>query len=278
MTTLETGENIYSVNGVEIHVCQIGDPNAPPLLMIHGIHDRWESWTPIIHELSSSYNLFMPDLRGHGRSSKPERGYELSDYAADIDGVIQALGLQSVLVVGHSLGALTAAYLAADYPQRVRAAVLEDPPASFNGATRERMQRLLDAKRSSEEDAYSLFQELHPELGEERWQDQASRLLDTADGPFESIIAWAEQERSEEIAAAISRVHCPTLLLQADPQYGGVLRDADAATVRSSLSNGELRSFEGTGHSIHKERPREFADTLIAFLGRYRQPSSDKPA
>jgi N-formylmaleamate deformylase len=270
MTVPARHEQLYPGNGIDIHVCQMGDPEKPPLLMIHGIYDRWESWSRTVDQLMTEYRLFLVDLRGHGRSSKPATGYEPIDYAADMAGVIRAIGLESVPVIGHSLGAITTAYLAADYPELVHAAVLEDPPGQFGSSSGIRMQPMLDAKRGTEEQTYNFFKEMGPDLGEERWRDQTFRLRDTADGPFEIIIQWATTGNAPDIFEAMKRIKCPTLLMQADPEAGGVLPDEAAQHIVTNLSQGEHQKFPGVGHNIHKDRPAEFATAAMEFLQKHR--------
>lgn len=270
MTATPKHEQTYPGAGTDIHVCQMGDPAKPPLLMIHGIYDRWESWSRSVEYFLEEYRLFLVDLRGHGRSSKPASGYEPTDYAADMAGVIRAIGLESVPVVGHSLGAVTTAYLAADYPELVQVAVLEDPPGQFGSASGIRMQPMLDAKHGTEEETYNFFKELGPNLGEERWRDQTFRLRDTADGPFEIIVQWAETGNAPDLLGTMKRIKCPTLLMQADPDAGGVLNDEMAAKVLANLSRGEHQTFPNTGHNIHKDKPEEFARAAMAFLRKHR--------
>jgi N-formylmaleamate deformylase len=263
-------EQTYPGDGVAIHVCQMGDADKPPLLMIHGIYDEWESWSPVVDAFMSEYRLILVDLRGHGRSDKPETGYHPADYAADMASVIQALGLELISVVGHSLGAVTTAWLAADFPELVRAIVLEDPPGRFSVESGSRMTSMLALKHAPEDAVYRHFQEIGPHLGEARWRDQTRRLRNTADGPFAVIGEWAESGELPDVLATLSRVACPALLMQADPEVGGVLPDDVASQAIANLRNGELQTFPGVGHSIHKDAPDDFARAAMTFLSRHR--------
>ena len=270
MSFSERDERLIPANGVNVHVCLMGDPGKPPMMMIHGIYDQWESWSMVVEDFMTEYRLILVDLRGHGRSDKPVRGYAPADYAADMAGVIRALGLTSIPVIGHSLGAVTTAYLAADYPELVSVAVLEDPPGRFDPASASRMQPMLDAKRATEDETYAFFKEIGPTLGKERWRDQTRRLRNTADGAFEVILEWAETGQAPDILGTMMRIQCPTLLMQSDPNAGGVLPDDVARQIATNLPHGDHQQFPGTGHNIHKDQPQVFARAVMEFLSKRR--------
>jgi N-formylmaleamate deformylase len=262
-------EQACSVNGINIHVCRMGDTGKPPVLMIHGIYDEWESWEPVVDQFMEEYRLVIVDLRGHGRSDKPDQGYTPTDYAADMAGVIETLELAPVPVIGHSLGAVTTAFLAADYPERVKACVLEDPPGRFDSSTASRIKPMLEIKHRPEAEVYEFFREIGPSLGEARWRDQARRLKNTADGPFVELFDPA-QEAPPNVLETMKSVQCPALLMQADPEAGGVLPDELAELALQNLPNGEIQRFPGVGHSIHKDTPAAFADAAMSFLRQHR--------
>lgn len=270
MTVSGIDEQLVPGSGVQINLRAIGDPEKPPLLLIHGIYDEWSSWNLVYDDFAAEYRVYAVDLRGHGKSDKPERGYEPTDYAADIASVIRTLGLSDIPVIGHSLGAVTTGYLAADYPALVKAVVLEDPPGRFDSNTGSRITPMLEIKRGTEEETYTFFKEIGPNLGEARWRDQTRRLRNTADGPFEVIIEWAERGYSPDIVGTMGRVQCPALLMQSDPEAGGVLPDDLAGEIVAKLPNGEHQKFHGVGHNIHKDAPSEFARSAMEFLHKHR--------
>jgi pimeloyl-ACP methyl ester carboxylesterase len=101
---------------------------GPPLVLLHGIGSRAASWLPVAPMLGERFHLYAPDLRGHGESDKPDRGYGIPDYAADLAALLDTLGLERPLVLGHSLGSLVALEWAAGHPGRAARIALEDPP------------------------------------------------------------------------------------------------------------------------------------------------------
>ena len=113
-------------NGMHIHYYRTGG-DKPPLVLSHGATDSGLCWTRVARVLESNYDLILPDARGHGSSDAPPSGYASSDRAADLAGLIDALGLQRPAIGGHSMGAATTLRLVADYPDLASCAVLEDP-------------------------------------------------------------------------------------------------------------------------------------------------------
>lgn len=253
-------------NGIRLHVVQGGDARQPPLLLLHGIAERAESWEPVTNELAQQFWLIMPDLRGHHQSDWPETGYALGDYAADVLGVLDAFRINTAFVLGHALGAVIAMVLAVQSPERVRAVVLEDPPSEQNDhAQHTWLGALLSAKHGTPRQTYVALQGMHPEYGEAEWRRRAEWLRATADGPF---LAWRQRPNAEGCFNAIlPRIPHPVLLLQADPRNGGVLAPAAVQQACESHARCRVVRFPDTGPAIHRERPAEFVAAAIRFFG-----------
>ena len=83
---------------------------------------------PVARALEADYDVIMPDSRGHGSSSAPEHGYSYDNLAADVLGFFDALNLSNAILVGHSMGGMTAAVAASLNPKRLCGVVLVDPP------------------------------------------------------------------------------------------------------------------------------------------------------
>jgi pimeloyl-ACP methyl ester carboxylesterase len=114
--------------GVRLHVRQVVDPPAPPIVLLHGLGVAGTVFQAFARRLLPYLAVVAPDLRGHGKSDAPPTGYAPVDYALDIAEMIQD-GLPSPIpVAGHSLGALVALQLADLRPDLVAWLVLLDPP------------------------------------------------------------------------------------------------------------------------------------------------------
>jgi 3-oxoadipate enol-lactonase len=102
-----------------------GSPEAPPLVLLHGLGEGAADWDGVAPAFGRSRRVYAPDLRGHGRSDWPG-DYSVELMAADVAGFLDALRLDRVDLIGHSMGGLVGYLLAGDHPARVRRLVLED--------------------------------------------------------------------------------------------------------------------------------------------------------
>ncbi len=102
--------------------------SGPPVLLVHGIGSSGNSWESVLPGLSVSFTPITIDLRGHGDSGKPDTGYLYDNYIADLDGVLDHLGIAHPLIMGHSLGGIVTLWWAAKHPGRAAGLVVVDSP------------------------------------------------------------------------------------------------------------------------------------------------------
>ena len=127
-----------AVNGIELHYRTVGA--GPPLLLLHGFGWSGEEWDRFIPLLAKDFTLVIPDLRGHGRSSRPKGDFLQRDAAVDILALVELLGLTRIAAVGHSAGA-NALYLAAVLqPERFASLVVIGAQHEFTESNRRGMQ------------------------------------------------------------------------------------------------------------------------------------------
>jgi len=124
------------VAGGALAAVAIGPPDAPPLLAVHGITANAFAWLPVAAALDGRARLIAPDLRGRAGSASLPPPYGTASYVADLLALLDHLGLARPVAVGHSLGAYVIARLAAEHPDRVRAAVLVDGGLTLPDAER----------------------------------------------------------------------------------------------------------------------------------------------
>ena len=117
---------VCETNGINIHYTRTGG-NKLPLILLHGLMTNGLCWTGLAHVLEKEYDIIMPDARGHGNSSVPDFGYRYEDHANDVVGLINALRLPPPILLGHSMGGMTAAVVASRNPNLLRGLVLADP-------------------------------------------------------------------------------------------------------------------------------------------------------
>jgi pimeloyl-ACP methyl ester carboxylesterase len=260
-------------NGLSIHYYRTGGAK-PPLLLAHGISDNGLCWTRVARVLARDYDLIMVDLRGHGRSDKPLSGYNLSDHAADLAGVIEGLELGQTAVMGHSLGAGTAAILAAEYPQLITCTVLEDP-TWFDPQSGDLEQRsagikafgvyLQQIKALPVETITGIGLEMNPGWSAEEfpaWVESKKQVsIHAFDLDPTPMAAWQDVAR---------RIQSPTLVITADVQAGepgsAIVTPQVAAAAAALNDKISTATIPGAGHNIRREQFEPFLALVRQFL------------
>src|SRR5215472_946998 len=120
------GRTIHSPEGADIFVRWGGAGTV--VVLVHGYAENSDSWAPLAADLMKDHTVVVPDLRGIGRSSKPETGYDKKMQAKDIRAVVTRLGFDKTVVVAHDIGNMVAYAYAAMYPDKVERLVVMDAP------------------------------------------------------------------------------------------------------------------------------------------------------
>jgi UDP-N-acetylglucosamine 3-dehydrogenase len=265
MTTWPAADVV--VNGVRIHYHRSGG-TKPPLVLAHGFSDNGLCWTRAARVLERDYDVIMYDARGHGLSEAPEAGYTDADRAADLVGLIRALGLERPAVMGHSMGASTAAVAAATYPDAIGRVILEDPPWRTEIESEERAATLkewrasiVEQKHMSREALIARCREEHPTWDETilgSWAESKRQLSLNVFGGF-----GGQRTPWQETAAQIS---CPTLLITADPDLGAIVKSEVTEEAAEMNANIKAVHVDGAGHSIRREAFEPFMQAVLEFL------------
>lgn len=247
-----------------IFVHRFGNPDRPPLVLVHGLTDDGSTWPDAIDRWGTDWDIHAVDQRGHGRSARftPDDVRESHRiWVDDLRTVVTALGRPAV-VVGHSLGGLVALRLALQAPELINALVVEDPahPRAADAPDPQfvaEQQAFLSAfpehadseiERMRRETSWS-DTELRP------WAESKARVdpLMIERGLFLGDSAWEE---------LFQRLTVPTLLLL--PEDGGM--GPDESGYRNPLV--ERVVIAGAGHCIRRDQPARFYEAVDAFLSR----------
>jgi len=116
---------------VRLHVVAAGPATGRPVLLLHGFPELWYSWHGVMAELARhGYRAMAPDLRGYNRSEKPPDpdAYSGARYEEDVLGLLDALGIERVLLAGHDVGGGVAWRLVFEHPERIERAVILSSP------------------------------------------------------------------------------------------------------------------------------------------------------
>jgi N-formylmaleamate deformylase len=259
-------------NGLRLHFTRTGG-DQPPIVLAHGVTDAGPCWTPVAEALAAEYDVIMVDARGHGHSDAPERGYGPADQAADLAGVITALGLEHPAVLGHSMGAATALVLAGTYPDLPGAILLEDPPAWWTDrtATAEATERLAGMR----ERFIGLKQKTREELlagqraEQPGWSDaELDPWADAKQRFSPSVLSVLDEDNAAGIdwPVILSRITCPALLITADPALGAIVTAESAAILQALVPHLEIAHVPGAGHNIRRDQFGRYRELVRGFL------------
>ena len=113
--------NSFISQRLRLNYVDWGNPDAPPLLLVHGGRDHARSWDWVAEELRNDWHIIAPDLRGHGDSAwSPDGSYEMSTFVYDMAQLIHQLNLAPVSIIAHSMGGNIATRYAGLFPENVR--------------------------------------------------------------------------------------------------------------------------------------------------------------
>lgn len=261
-----------------------GPANGPPLLLLHGLANRWQTFVSLIPTLSQRWQVIAPDFRGHGGSDRAEEPYRLRDYAEDTWHLVRSLPEPAVLV-GHSSGGAVALWLATLVPEKVRAVVVadwiyadslsEDGVRSLFAAYRELARSgagLDDMTRALADVPIGTpgeggIQRIGdvPFMDEEALRSYAETLQHVDPGVFTSAIDGRLAEGYDP-DTLLAQVRVPVLILQGDPERGGLLTDGEVERALSHLRVGRAVMIEDVGHDMHQEQVVPVLRALTEFL------------
>ena len=285
----------FSSQRLTLSYCEWGQPDAPPLVLVHGGRDQKRSWDRVAGELSQSYRVIAPDLRGHGQSDWVSDGdYTIMDFVYDLRSLITHLEIEKFTLIGHSLGGNIALRYAGLLPETIEQLVaLEGLGPS---------PRML-----AERQATPIPQRLHEWL--EQRQKMSARtpriMADVAtaqarmQAAFEHLpedlihhltvtggkqnqdgtVSWAYDPAGmgrspadlthDQVVHLWGRITCPTWLVYgADSWASNPAEDGRA----KAFQNATVSLIDQAGHWLHHDQYDVFMRQLHDFLGR---PSSD---
>jgi pimeloyl-ACP methyl ester carboxylesterase len=247
---------------VQLHVRRVVEPEAPPVLLLHGLGVGGAVWQAFARRLLPHLAAVAPDLRGHGQSDAPPAGYAAVDYAADLLELIADLQLPTPLpVIGHSLGALVALELGELAPGIVSWLALLDPP--LDPALRNsEVPTVYELRHAPLGELEEYLLSRNPAGGQLLAQSLAALFRQASDGAFEAMLERREHRPPH--------VGVPWLVVQADPENGGILGDAAAAALGAT----RLTKIQAGSHAVHASHPAEVAEAILRFGGYGSSPMS----
>jgi pimeloyl-ACP methyl ester carboxylesterase len=258
-----------------------------PVVLVHGWGDTSETWQFVIDQLPRTRTWVAMDMRGFGRTQRPDDGYWFPDYLADLDALVDHLSPDAPLdLVGHSMGGNIVMLYAGARPQRVRKVVSLEafglPRTNAEQAPERYAEWLDEVKRGSQFSTYDTYDQFMRVLARRNPRTPADRLEFVArswarQGENGRIELWADPKHKrvnpvlyqrDQSEACWRAIVAPLLLVFAEEseltkRMGDEIKEE---RLRAQFANLTLEMMRGAGHMIHHERPEETAALLDRFL------------
>jgi len=270
-------KTIHSPEAADIFVRWGG--KGPVVVLIHGYAENSDSWAPLAADLMKDHAVVVPDLRGIGKSSKPESGYDKKTQAKDIRAVVTELGCDKTFVVAHDIGNMVAYAYAAMYPDKVERLVVMDAPIpgidpwneillnpavwhfNFHGPDAERL--VAGRERIYFDRIWNDFT-ADPSKPDEATRDFFAATYAQPGGMragFAQFTAFSQDAKDNKIFEQV-KLTMPVLAVGGEKSFGPL----QAVIMRHVATNVQEAVVAGSGHWLMEERPADTVTLIRNFL------------
>lgn len=251
------------VNELDIHVLVDGPPGAAPLVLLHSLGTNAHVWDPQAEVLARSFRVIRPDMRGHGLTTCTPGPYSIAMLAADLAGLLAAMGVGRAHIGGISIGGMVAQAFVARYQEAAESLILCDtalaiPPAEnwLARAATVRAQGMGVIKEAV------LANWVTPGfIGSTETAGLAAMLLRT---PVEGYAGGCEAIAAADLSAGTAGLQLPALVIVGDQDKPTPLAAAQA--LQSAIAGAGLSIIEGAAHIPTVEKPDEVTAAMVQFL------------
>ena len=280
---------IYFSQRLRLHYVDWGNPDAPPLILLHGGRDHCRNWDWVARRLRADWHVIAPDLRGHGDSEwSKSANYGTAGYVYDLAQLIHQLKVSPVTIVSHSLGGSITMRYAGVAPETVKRIVaiegLGRSPRSLTETAKKTIdQRFRDwiaeqrgasgrssRRYASVNEATSRMQDANKHLSAEQARHLTLHGINqNEDGTFSwkfdnyVRVSLPYDISQTDVEALWQRVNCPSLLVYgaeswaSDPRVDGRARH---------FPNAQIVRIAGAGHWVHHDKLDTFMALIEPFL------------
>jgi pimeloyl-ACP methyl ester carboxylesterase len=258
-TPVEKVERTVNVRGIQTHMFEAGSPVAAPLLYLHDTF-LGNLWLGYHNALAQNFHVIAPDIPGFGLTERPNWMRDMSDYVLYFRDLLETLGLDKAIVVGHSLGGWMAVEVAVWFPERVEKLVLSNA-----AGIRVKGTPIADLfAMNPQEVLMTCFDNLAAamplmptEFNTDYLLSQYRQLTTLAS------LAW-NPAYDPKLERRLERISCPTLIVWG--QHDRLIPPIYGDTFHRLIANSELVKLEGTGHMPMFEKPVEWCGVIREFL------------
>ena len=271
-------DKFVDADGMRFHYLEWGNPDNPPMLLLHGFAQTCHSWDFVALGFSDNYRVIVLDQRGHGDSDWASDGdYSPETQQKDISGVVNELGLANFVLMGLSMGGRNSFTYAANNAGKVKALVVVDaaPQNMQQGTQNIRsfvqqddeldsvdafVERVLqyNPRRDPQQVRGSIMHNIK-ELPSGKWTWKYDRALRS---PGRRMGSDAETEK--RLWGYIESLQCPTLLVRGGASDIVAMDTADR--MHQAIPNSRIATIEGAGHLVMGDSPSGFQAVVNEFL------------
>lgn len=254
-----------SVNGIRLAYRLEGPAGAPVVMLANSLGTSMAMWADQVPALMQRYRVLRYDLRGHGDSQAPGGAYSIAQLGDDAAGLIDALGLGQVHVVGLSLGGMVAQALALNHPEKVARLVLAGTTCGMPDPApwTERIQKVRDQGTAAVADGIvaNWFTPDFAQASPQTVESVRQQILATPDAGYAGCCAAV---RDLALCDRLGEIAHPAMLLAGgdDP----VTPPDTVAGLAERLPHAQQVTLPGARHLMNVERPGAFNETLLGFL------------
>ncbi len=282
----ELREQRFQTGTVELNYAE-GPATGEALLYLHGGDGRWQEGRALLEKLASSWHVYGLDLRGHGLSGRVPGAYRLQDYVPDVATFLEQVVNRPTVVIGHSMGGHVGIMLAARFPHLVRALIVGDSPPLSGHVIPAHAPTLQDAlgrshelssSSSSRDESATPWQErpagdVHPPnalvgLGnqEDVSRFRAKNLEHLDPEVIATVFDQGRINQGYDAHVLLPAIRCPVLLVQADPEAGGLTPHEEIAPALALLPRGKHVFLKGVSHAWLHDQPEQGRKAIADFL------------
>ena len=253
---------LKQIDGINLNYRERGQGDTA-LIFLHGFGSSSRSWHEVVSALSDKYRCIAPDLRGFGDSEATRRGYSVEDGADDMAALIEALGVEKFVIIGHAMGGKIALEWAARRPQGLQKVILLAPspptPEPMGEAERHRLEWGFGSCSAARET-----------LGKTTAQELSTRIFErTLDDSLRSSRAawhaWLHRGSREDITPQMSQIEVPVTVVAGDNDHS-LSAELLQCEVVERLQRASLITLPDCGHWLPLEAPRRIANLICATV------------
>ncbi len=267
----EPADRFVTVNGLQLHYVDWGNPAAPPMVLVHGLDRVARTFDHVAAHYRSRYHVVALDMRGHGDSDwDPQGRYVVEDHLGDLEGLVRELGLRGLTLWGNSTGGRVVQVFAGAHPELVAAVISEDVgperPRSIADAYARRV--AADANGwATEDELYARLKAQSPTTTEAVLRPYVRYATKRRD---DGRLVWRRDPNlvkgfvETDLWRFVGRITAPTLYV-----LGGRSNIVPAETqqlLQARLPRVQLVVMPGLGHFPSDEQPDAFMAIVDRFL------------